>query len=147
MCDHALTIIQTIATVASAIVIVWYTLETRKIRKSTSEELAIAKSALDPVFEFEGGSFNANIATLEFRNKGGTISNISVIDVTEGSGEASPSSVAANEKLVVTIHHMPVVGGLGGVKDEAIKFTVRYRTQLGEQKQTTFNRKGKILTG
>lgn len=140
-------IIQTIIATIAAILLLWYTIETRKARKIASENLTLAKSALDPVLEYAGGSSNANIATLKFRNKGGTISNISVIDVTEGSGEASPSSVAANEELIVQIHHMPVVGGIGGVNEEAIKFTVRYRTQLGEQKQTTFNHKGKTVTG
>ena len=95
-------IAQTVTLLLTGLVLVWYTVETARIRKETSiqntmlaeqlrlmqsttkhqlaneqRELAKEISFIKPYFRFGGGSSSANNASWEFTNKGGLAKKIS----------------------------------------------------------------------
>lgn len=88
-------IAQTIVLLLTGVVLVWYTIETVRIRKETSiqntllaeqlrlmqstrqQELEKERSFIRPYFRFGGGSSSRNHASWEFTNMGGTAKKLS----------------------------------------------------------------------
>ncbi len=73
-----LILIQTFALIITALIILWYAIETRKIRKIHEFESEKSLNELNPLFRVGGGNHNGKILKYHFTNKGGSIKDISI---------------------------------------------------------------------
>jgi hypothetical protein len=115
-------IIQTFILLLTGLAIVWYTWETKNIRKETSvqntllaeqvrlmqatrqDELAKQMSFITPFFRFGGGNTSGNRAQYEFTNKGGPARKLSTKPLGAFSVSVSPQRlIDANEKGSIAV--------------------------------------------
>jgi uncharacterized protein YpmB len=140
-------LIQTIVLAVTGFIVYWYTKETQKIRKETSnqntilaEQLRILKESKDletkkeqslaePLFRWIGGVGFRDHAEIEMVNKGATIKNVGVKTSGNILIQISPSSIiGSDDKVKVTIKNLP-----SPLPDKII-FEINYHDKLGNYK-------------
>jgi len=137
---------QTIVFAATGFVVYWYTKETQKIRKETSNKNALLaeqlkvmketilkeekkeKSLLDPVLIFNGGGSSADGITIKMINKGAVIRNIKINNLAI-SHSYSPKDILESDK-VIRFHFSKLPQDL----PDEIKFIMEYEDKFGQRR-------------
>lgn len=148
---ECLLLVQTIVLLLTGMVVLWYTIETYRIRKETSKqnsllaeqyllikekekfELQKEISFVEPVFKPEYSSVGTNNGKCNFVNNGGSIKNITVQPVEDFSISILPRNfLNAGEKGTITIPKYP----------EAISsflhFKIKFINKLGIEREKLF---------
>ena len=143
-----ITLIQTIVLAVTGFIVYWYTKETQKIRKETSnqntllaEQLRILKesneietkkekSLAEPLFQWIGGVGFRDRAEVEMINKGATIKNVGFKVIGNIQIHISPSGIiGSDDKIKVTIKNLPTP------QPEKIAFEIHYDDKLSNHNQ------------
>lgn len=137
-------IIQTIVLALTGFIVYWYTKETQRIRKETSnqnlllsEQLKILKNSSDlqikkeknlaePLFQWIGGVEFRDHAEIEMVNKGATIKNVGIKTNSYVKVNISPSGIiGSDDKIKIKIADLP------NPLPEKLAFEIHYDDKLG----------------
>jgi len=146
-----LLLIQTIVLFLTGLVVLWYTLETYRIRKETSKqnsllaeqymlikekekfELQKEMSFVEPVFKPEYCSVGKDNGTCNFLNNGGLIKNVSIQPIENYSINISPRNMLnSGEKGKIHIPKYPVP------IPDYIHFKIKFTNKLGIEREKFF---------
>jgi hypothetical protein len=131
---------QTVVMTATGAVLVWYTIETKRLRVAAAAKFEIMrrthslqieeiKRAAEPIFVWGNGSSNADDAEWEFINEGGPISNLNVtIQSPTGTPTGVQATIQPTEWLGTSRHGR--VKFHGAVRQQ-FQFTIDFRTRIG----------------
>ena len=140
-----LTIVETVILLITAIIILYYTLETKKIREETSKQNSILaeqlriqlethefekrdRSFIEPIFRFEssyGGKYN-------FTNKGSMVKIIKIEPEGNFRVQIFPKDLITNEEKGYIKLDLPTP------RKGNYKFTLQYENKIGEKKLKRF---------
>jgi hypothetical protein len=135
-----LMLIQAAVMFGTGVVILWYTLETKRLRSTAAAQFQVMqrslqlqfdelKRAAEPIFVWNGGSASENHVEWQFTNEGGPIS---YLTITMRSPTGAPTDVQPNisptEWLGTSRQGMVTLSG--DVARELL-FTIGFRTRLG----------------
>jgi len=142
---------QTVVLAVTAAILIWYTVETYKIRKATSEQNAMMAEQLlimqknyefeiekqisyvDPIFDDEGGNEGADWLTRRVVNKGATIKNVSIFPKGEFNIKIEPFDVIHKEKSALIRFQ-----GLPSPQPEKLYFEIQYENMIGRRRKKDF---------
>lgn len=152
---------QTIILGLTAVIVMWYTIETYKIRKETSrqnmmvaEQLLLMQqtykfekdkqiSFIEPILVDQAGSHGENWITRRLINKGATIKNADITPRGQYSAKIDPAAViASEEECLIKLDLLPLP-----IPDK-LYFELHYENQIGIRRTKTFaymKAHGKIL--
>lgn len=129
-------LIQTSILFLTGVVLVWYTVETRRLRSAAGAQFYVMqrslelqvqeqKRAAEPVFNWGGGSASGEHAEWEFINEGGPISYLTITMQSPGGvrAEIRPKEWLGTSRKGVVIFE----GNLAG----ELRFTIGFRTRIG----------------
>lgn len=135
-----LILIQTGVMFGTGIVVFWYTVETKRLRRTTAAQFQVMQSTLqlqfdelkraaEPIFIWNGGSSSGDQAQWQFTNEGGPIS---YLTITMRSPTGAPTgvqpSISPTEWLGTS--RQGVVTFNGDVSHQLL-FTIGFRTRIG----------------
>lgn len=142
---------QTIILFITGIIVFWYTLETRKIRKETAkQQLILAQqlvllqekdkferqkeiSFVQPIFRPNGGTWNDDNGYFYLINNGEAITNITFESQNEINATITPTnSLDTSAKLKIEISAMPKP------RPSTFPFIIGYDDKLGNRQQKQF---------
>lgn len=149
--NESLLIIQTIVLAITAIIILWYTVETYKIRKETSKQNAILSEQylaqkekekfelekevnfIEPIFRHTHSSVGKTEGTCNFINNGSLIKHISVEAVEKFPINIHPKNyLNTGEKGRIVIPKYPTP------TPQLLHFKIKYENKLGMMREKQF---------
>lgn len=142
---------QTIVLFLTGLAVLWYTIETNRIRKSTEKQSALLAQQLlilqekedfdrkkeisfvEPIFRYSGANYGFESSNARFINEGGTIKNVEVVPIDNFLIKIEPSNIIrAGEPGKLKFYNYPKP------TPEKLKFTIKYETQLGIKGEQRF---------
>ncbi len=132
---EVLMLLQTLILFGTGVVLVWYTLETRRMRTGASAQLDLMhksfvlaakreRQAAEPIFIWGGGLATGSTVEWHFINEGGPISHLTATMQTEGVRAAvAPDQWLGTSREGVIVFDGNVMG--------EIRFTIGFQTRLG----------------
>ena len=142
---------QTIILGITAAILLWYTVETYKIRKAThiqntmmAEQLLIMQqnykfekekqiSFTDPIFVDVGGHQGENWVARRMTNKGATVKNLSIIPKQNFSAKIEPSNIILSEQTFLI-----KLEDLSTPVPDKLYFEIHYENQIELKREKTF---------
>lgn len=133
-------LVQTAIMLGTGAVLVWYTIETKRLRTAAAAQFEVmrrthalqveeTKRAAEPIFVWGNGSSSGDTAEWQFINEGGPISNLTVT-------MQSPTGAATG--IVATIEPTEWLGTsrngrvkFSGAVRQRFEFTIGFRTRIG----------------
>lgn len=139
-------LIQTLVLAATGFIVYWYTKETQKIRKETSNQNAILaeqlrvmkenllqqekreKSILDPILIYNGGGSSASGIEIKLINKGSSVRNIKVKNLKISHSYSPKEILESNKEIKFHFNKLP-----SDLPNQ--EFILEYLDKFGEQRQ------------
>lgn len=137
---EVLMLLQTVIMFVTGVALIYYAIETRRLRTAATAQAAVMQRTLDlqlqegkraaqPIFVWGGGSANNDVIVREFINEGGPISHLTITI-------QSPTGTPTGIRAAITPNEWLGTSGKGFVRfsgntSREIRFTIGFQTRLG----------------